>query len=117
MKQALCLVASKKINPQVFIACVRATRFFVVRVELRAPGCQKLIFGGCAIGVDFGLRHIHVQTPIPGWPIEVVETVLDIDDVLTSDQDVVDVGVVASAGICPGGGGTVAKKWWKRELR
>ena len=31
VKQALCLVASKKINPQVFIACVRATRFFAVR--------------------------------------------------------------------------------------
>ena len=104
MKQALCLVASKKINPQVFIACVRATRFFVVRVEFRAPGCQKFFLGGCAIGVDFGLRHIHVQSPVPGWPIEVVEAVLDVVDVLTSDQDVVYVGVVASAGIRPGGG-------------
>ena len=95
---------------------MRATPFFFVGEELRAPECQKLFLGGCAIGVDFGLRHIHVQSPVPGWPIEVVETVLDVDDVLTSDQDVVDVSVVASAGICPGGGGTVAKKWWKREL-
>ena len=68
--------------------------------------------------MDFGFRHIHVPTPVPGWPIEVVETVLDVGDVLTFDQDVVDLSVVASAGICPGGGGgTVAKKWWKRELR
>ena len=85
VEQALCLVASKKINPKGFIARVRATRFFVVREELRAPGCQKLFLGGCAIGVHFGLRHIHVQTPVPGWPFVVVETVLDVDDVLTSD--------------------------------
>ena len=65
---------------------------------------ETLFFGGCANGVDFGLRHIHVQTAVPGWPIEVVETVLDVDDLLTSDQDVIDVSVVASAGICPGGG-------------
>ena len=110
-------MANKKINPQVFIACVRATRSFVVREEFRAPGCQKPLLGGCAIGVDFGFRHIHVQTLVPGWPIKVVETVLDVDDVLTFDQDVVDVSVVAIAGFCLGGGGTVAKKWWKRELR
>ena len=95
---------------------MRATRSFVVREESRAPECQKLFLGGCAIGVDFGFRHIHVQTPVPGWPIEVVETVLDVGDVLTFDEDVVDLSVVASAGICPGGG-TVAKKWWKRESR
>ena len=88
--------------------------FFVVRVELRAPGCQKLFLGGCAIGVDFGLRYIDVQSPVPGWPIEVVETVLDVVDVLISDQDVVDVGVVASAGICPGGGGA---QWQKNGGR
>ena len=81
-------------------------------------GVRNSFWGGCAIGVDFGFRHIHVQTPVPGRPIEVVETVLDVDDILTFDQDVVDVSVVASAGICPGGGGgTVANKWWKRELR
>ena len=111
-------MASKNINPQVFIACVRATLFFVVGEEFRAPGCQKLFLGGCAIGVDFGFRHIHVQTPVPGWSIEVVETVLDVGDVLTFDQDVVDVSVVASAGICPGGRGAQwQKKWWRRELR
>ena len=104
VKQAPCLVASKKINPQVFIACVRATRFFVVREEFQAPGCQKLFSGGCAIGVNFGFRQIHVQTPVAGWSIEVVETVLDVEDVLTFDQDVVDVSVVASAGFCPGEG-------------
>ena len=95
---------------------MRATRFFVVRAELRAPGCQKLFLGGCAIGVDFGLRHIHVQTPVPGWPIEVVETFVDVDDVLTSDQDVVDVGVVASAGICPGGGAQWQKNGGRVEI-
>ena len=103
-------MASKKINPQVFLACVQATRFLVVCEEFRAPGCRKLLLGGCAIGVDFGFRHIHVQTPVPGWPMEVVETVLDVDDVLTSDQDVVDVSVVASASICLGGGGHSGKK-------
>ena len=97
-------MASKKINLQVFIACVRPNLSFVVREEFRAPGCQKLFLGGCAIGVDLGFRHIHVQAPVPGWPIEVVETVLDVDDILTFDQDVVNVSVVASAGICPGGG-------------
>ena len=94
--------------------------FFVVREEFLAPGCQKLFFGCCAIGVDFGFGHIHVQTPILGWSIAVVETVLDVGDVLTFDQDVVDVSVVASTGVCPGGeggGGTVARKWLKRELR
>ena len=65
---------------------------------------SETLFGGCTIGVDFGFGHIHVQTPVPGWPIEVVETVLDVNDVLTSDQDIVNVSVVASAGICPGGG-------------
>ena len=78
--------------------------FFCCTCGTPSFGCQKLFLGGCAIGVDFGVGHIHVQTPVPGWPIEVVETVLDVDDVLTSDQDVIDVGVVASAGICPGGG-------------
>ena len=66
---------------------------------------SEALFGACAIGVDFGFRRIDVQTPVPGWSIEVVATVLDVGDVLTFDQDVVNVSVVASAGICPGGGG------------
>ena len=75
---------------------------------------SETLFGGRAIGVDFGFRHIHVQTPVPGWSIEVVETVLDVGDVLTVDQDVVDVSVVASAGISPGGGGA---QWQKNGGR
>ena len=84
--------------------------FFCCTCGNPSPWVSELFLGGCAIGVDFGLRHIHVQTPVPGWPIEVVETVLHVDHVLTSDQDVVDVGVMASAGICAGGGGHSGKK-------
>ena len=78
--------------------------FFCCTCGTPSPWVSETLFGGLSYGPDFGPRHIHVQTPVPCWPIEVVETVLDVDDVLTPDQDVVDVGVVASAGICPGGG-------------
>ena len=78
---------------------------FLLYVRNSEPlGVRNLFLGGCAIGVDFGFENIHVQTPVPGWRIEVVETVFDVDDVLTFDQDVLDVSVVASAGICPRGG-------------
>ena len=100
----------KKIYSQVFLARVRAPCFFIVSEEFRSSGSQELTLGGCAIRVDFGLGHIHVQTPSPGRTIEVVETVLDVDDILTYDEDVVDVSVVACASLCVRGGDTVAKK-------
>ena len=77
-------------------------------------GVRNSFWGAVPLAVDFGFRHIHVQTPVPGWPIEVVGTVLDVDNVLTFDQDVVDVSVVASAGICAGGGGA---QWQKNGGR
>ena len=76
----------------------------MVSEEFRASGCQEFFLGGCAISVDFGFGHVHVQTASPGRTIEVIETVLDVDDILTFDEDVVDVSVVARASVRARGG-------------
>ena len=102
-------------TPKYFLAPVRAPCFFVVSEEFRASGCQEFFFGGCANSVDFGFGHVHVQTPSPDRTIEVVETVLDVDDILTFNEDVVDVSVVACASVCLRGGALWQKNGRRRS--